>query len=50
MKKKEAGNWEIKIEGLGIGTLYGYRLVGPFNDSNVIIADPYDGTERQTQC
>ena len=41
MKKKEAGNWEIKIEGLGIGTLYGYRLVGPFNEPNVIIADPY---------
>ena len=41
MKKINSGDWEITIEGLGVGTLYGYRLVGPLNDPNVIVADPY---------
>ena len=41
MKKIQSGDWEISIEGLDIGTFYGYRLIGPFNESNVIIADPY---------
>ena len=41
MKKIRSSDWEISMEGLGIGTFYGYRLIGPFNESNVIVADPY---------
>ena len=41
MKKGQNGDWVISIKGLDVGTLYGYRLVGPFNESNVIVADPY---------
>ena len=41
MKKQQSGDWEITIEGLGVGTLYGYRLTGPLNDPDVIVADPY---------
>ena len=41
MKKQQSGDWEISIEGLGVGTLYGYRLTGPLNEPDVIVADPY---------
>ena len=30
-----------RLKDAGYGTLYGYRLEGPTNDSKVIIADPY---------
>ena len=35
------GDWTIFINGFGVGTIYGYRLSGPFNEDSVIIADPY---------
>ena len=35
------GDWTVFINGLGVGTIYGYRLSGPFNEDSVIIADPY---------
>ena len=41
MKKTPSNDWEISLGGLGIGTFYGYRLIGPFNEPNVIVADPY---------
>ena len=41
MKSTNSGDWEIELEGIGYGTFYGYRLEGAFNDSTVIIADPY---------
>ncbi|MFC1527554.1 alpha-amylase family glycosyl hydrolase [Candidatus Neomarinimicrobiota bacterium] len=41
MDNQGDGNWSYKLNEAGYGTLYGYRLEGPSNDSNVIIADPY---------
>jgi pullulanase/glycogen debranching enzyme len=41
MMKFDAGDWSYKLKNAGIGTMYGYRLSGPLNDSNVIVADPY---------
>ena len=41
MKNVGKGDWEIFVENLGVGTMYGYRLKGPHNDNRVIIADPY---------
>lgn len=41
MIKNEAGDWSISLPEAGYGTLYGYRLSGPPNDSTIIIADPY---------
>ena len=41
MIKDDNGDWNIKLPKAGYGILYGYRLEGPSNDSNVIIADPY---------
>ncbi|MGY8788416.1 MAG: alpha-amylase family glycosyl hydrolase [Fidelibacterota bacterium] len=41
MVKNENGDWMLFLENIGVGTLYGYRLTGPYNDENVIIADPY---------
>ncbi len=41
MTKDTKGDWSFNLSGSGYGTLYGYRLEGPTNDSNVIIADPY---------
>ena len=35
------GDWTIFINGLGVGTIYGYKLSGPVNEDSVIIADPY---------
>ncbi len=43
MKKHPNGDWDLKVEQAGVGTLYGYRAVGtaPGMDSTVIVADPY---------
>ena len=41
MVKNESGDWTLTLSDVGIGTLYGYRLSGPVNDSTIIIADPY---------
>ena len=41
MSKGDDENWEFLLKDAGYGTLYGYRLEGPSNDSSVIIADPY---------
>jgi pullulanase len=41
MGKVENGDWEYFLPNATDGTLYGYRLEGPQNDKNVIIADPY---------
>lgn len=41
MVKNQSGDWTLLLPDLGIGTLYGYRLSGPVNDSTLIIADPY---------
>jgi len=37
----ESGDWEIELDSIGVGTYYGYRLEGTYNDSTIIIADPY---------
>ena len=41
MSSNRNGDWTIFINGLGVGTIYGYRLNGPLNDNSIIIADPY---------
>jgi len=41
MIKDANGDWNFTLSDAGYGTLYGYRLEGPSNDSSVIIADPY---------
>ena len=41
MFNDDNGEWTITLKDIGCGTLYGYRLEGPSNDSSVIIADPY---------
>jgi len=41
MSNNHNGEWTITLKDIGYGTLYGYRLEGPSNDSSVIIADPY---------
>ena len=41
MTKDVNGDWNIMFPNASYGTLYGYRLEGPSNDSSVIIADPY---------
>jgi len=41
MENDNAGNWTLTLKDAGIGTLYGYRLEGPQNDPNVIVADPW---------
>lgn len=41
MMKDANGDWNVVLSNAGYGTLYGYRLEGPSNDSSVIIADPY---------
>ncbi len=41
MISTKSGDWEIELEGIGVGTYYGYRLEGVYNDSSIIIADPY---------
>ena len=41
MKYISEGDWEIFIKDIQVGTIYGYRLIGPNNIDSVIIADPY---------
>ena len=41
MQKVENGDWSFFLKNAKIGTIYGYRLEGPFNNKNIIIADPY---------
>ena len=41
MTKDDVGNWKLYLEDQGVGTMYGYRLEGPFNNDSLIIADPY---------
>ncbi|MCK4904210.1 MAG: pullulanase, partial [Candidatus Marinimicrobia bacterium] len=41
MAHEEFGVWTLNLKNADYGTLYGYRLEGPTNDSNIIIADPY---------
>jgi pullulanase/glycogen debranching enzyme len=41
MTKLKNGDFILEIKDAGAGTLYGYRLEGPLNDPDVIIADPY---------
>ena len=41
MEKLENGDWTYFLKNAPLGTLYGYRLTGPWNDDNVIVADPY---------
>ena len=41
MIKDANGDWNFTLSNASYGTLYGYRLEGPANDSSVIIADPY---------
>jgi len=41
MSEKPEGEWFFNLKNHGAGTMYGFRLIGPNNDSNVIVADPY---------
>ena len=41
MIKDANGDWNFTLSDASYGTLYGYRLEGPSNDSSIIIADPY---------
>tara|TARA_B100001564_G_scaffold163224_1_gene137224 strand:- start:1281 stop:3206 length:1926 start_codon:yes stop_codon:yes gene_type:complete len=41
MENTNLGDWEIELDSIGLGTYYGYRLEGTYNDSSIIIADPY---------
>ena len=41
MEKLENGDWTYFLKNASLGTMYGYRLTGPWNDENVIVADPY---------
>ena len=41
MEKLENGDWTYFLKNAPLGTMYGYRLTGPWNDENVIVADPY---------
>jgi pullulanase/glycogen debranching enzyme len=41
MERLENGDWTYFLKNAPLGTMYGYRLTGPWNDENVIVADPY---------
>ncbi len=41
MTKQDNGDFTIELVDAGVGTIYGFRLEGPLNDPNLIIADPY---------
>ena len=41
MERLKNGDWYYHLEDAGYGTIYGYRLTGPDNEPNVIVADPY---------
>ena len=41
MTKQVNGDFTIELVDAGVGTIYGFRLEGPLNNPNLIIADPY---------
>ena len=41
MTKQNNGDFTIELNDAGVGTIYGFLLEGPFNDPDLIIADPY---------
>ena len=41
MEKLKNGDWTYFLKNAPLGTMYGYRLTGQWNDENVIVADPY---------
>ena len=41
MTKQDNGDFTIELNDAGVGTIYGFRLEGPLNDPDLIIADPY---------
>ena len=41
MTKQDNGDFTIELVDAGVETIYGFRLEGPLNDPNLIIADPY---------
>ena len=41
MYRVSNGDWELFVSGIGLGTIYGYKLKGPNNVDSVIVADPY---------
>ena len=41
MERSDTGDWSFFLKNASIGTLYGYKFKGPYNDENVIVADPY---------
>ena len=41
MEKLENGDWTYFLKNAPLGTMYGYRLTGPWNDESIIVADPY---------
>ena len=41
MTKQDNGDFTIESNEAGVGTIYGFRLEGPLNAPDLIIADPY---------
>ena len=41
MTKQDNGDFTIELNDAGVGTIYGFRLEGPLNAPDLIIADPY---------
>jgi len=41
MTKEDNGDFTFELNDAGVGTIYGFRLEGPLNDPDLIIADPY---------
>ena len=41
MYRVSNGDWQLFVSGIGLGTIYGYKLKGPNNVDSVIVADPY---------
>ncbi len=41
MTKQDNGDFMIELNDAGVGTIYGFRLEGPLNNPELLIADPY---------
>jgi len=41
MTKQDNGDFTTELVDAGVGTIYGFRLEGPLNNPDLIIADPY---------
>ena len=41
MTKQDNGDFTIELNDTGVGTIYGFRLEGPLNNPELLIADPY---------